>query len=400
MAENKTSPPKKSFSADWLVGGILAKLGESFDRLTGRNWKPSSSLATSELIERLKKLLDSKVRDLGEHGRFVPHNIKLKMQWDKFSTDAEKALEKLQTELHAAAIDHINDNRYHTYAPIKVEVKPDYFTEGVNLHAGFEKFGEQEESEEDILKVTMPQISLQNIVINPEPEPEPEPEKFVAAFKVAGRERSIELEFKLSQRRNVGRTKENDLMLDDASVSKIHASLVLNGENQLMVADTGSTNGTFINDQRIAYGKASMINDGDRVKFGTVEVFFRRVPKPVESEPRENFETQAFKAENPQVIIKPQAVETPRTVTREAVKQSPAPEQNPAATEIYKTSEEAEIFKSDGNFEITNGANESANESQNNQTDDREFQNDQNDSRVFQTEQRIKLDFGDEGNKN
>ncbi|HEY0051628.1 MAG TPA: FHA domain-containing protein [Pyrinomonadaceae bacterium] len=400
MAENKTSPPKKSFSADWLVGGILAKLGESFDRLTGRNWKPSSSLATSELIERLKKLLDSKVRDLGEHGRFVPHNIKLKMQWDKFSTDAEKALEKLQTELHAAAIDHINDNRYHTYAPIKVEVKPDYFTEGVNLHAGFEKFGEQEESEEDILKVTMPQISLQNIVINPEPEPEPEPEKFVAAFKVAGREKSIELEFKLSQRRNVGRTKENDLMLDDASVSKIHASLVLNGENQLMVADTGSTNGTFINNQRIAYGKASMINDGDRVKFGTVEVFFRRVPKPVESESRENFETQAFKAENPQVIIKPQAVEAPRTVIQEAVKQSPAPEQNPAATEIYKTGEEAEIFKSDGNFEITNGANESANESQNNQTDGREFQNNQNDSRVFQTEQRIKLDFGDEGNKN
>ena len=148
MSENKTSTPKKSFSADWLVGGILAKLGESFDRLTGRNWKPSSSLATSELVERLKKLLDSKVRDLGENGRFVPHHIKLKMQWDKFSTDAEKALEKLQTELHAAAIDHINDNRYHTYAPIKVEVKPDYFTEGVNLHASFEKFREEEEAEE------------------------------------------------------------------------------------------------------------------------------------------------------------------------------------------------------------------------------------------------------------
>ncbi|HEX8250061.1 MAG TPA: FHA domain-containing protein [Pyrinomonadaceae bacterium] len=388
MSENKTSPPKKSYSADWLVGGILAKLGESFDKLTGRNWKPSSSLATSELIERLKKLLDSKVRDLGENGRFVPHNIKLKMQWDKFSTDAEKALEKLQTELHAAAIDHINDNRYHTYAPIKVEVKPDYFTEGVNLHAGFEKFGEQEEESEEVLKVTMPQVNLQNIVINPEPEPEPEPEKFVAAFKIAEREKSIELQFKLNQRRNVGRTKENDLMLDDASVSKIHASLVLNGENQLMVADTGSTNGTFVNNQRIAYGKAFMINDGDRVKFGTVEVFFRRVPKPVEFETRESYETPALKAENPQVIIKPQAIEAPQTVIQEAVKQSPAApaEQNPAATEIYKTNEAAEIYKSGGNYEITNGADDG--------------QDNQNDSQVFQTEQGIKLDFGDEGNKN
>jgi len=397
MAENKPTPtPKKSFSADWLVGGILAKLGESLDKLTGRNWKPSSTLATSELIERLKKLLDAKVRDLGENGRFVPHSIKLKMQWDKFSTDAEKALEKLQNELHAAAIDHINDNRYHTYAPIKVEVKPDYFTEGVNLHASFEKYGKtEEESDEDVLKVTMPQTNLQQIVINLEPEPEPEPEKFVAAFKIAEREKSIELEFKLNQRRNVGRTKENDLMLDDASVSKIHASLVLNGENQLMVADTGSTNGTFVNDRRIAYGKAFMINDGDRVKFGTVEVFFRRVPKPVEFEPRDAYETVDFKTENAPIVITPQAaVEAPQTIKPEAVMQAPAPQNS--TTEIYKPSEEAEIYKSEPDFETSNGT-EIVPDVQN---DGQDFQDNQNDSQILPTEQHIKLDFGDEGNKN
>ncbi|HEX8734627.1 MAG TPA: FHA domain-containing protein, partial [Pyrinomonadaceae bacterium] len=340
---------------------------------------------------------DSKVRDLGENGRFVPHSIKLKMQWDKFSTDAEAALEKLQNELHAAAIDHINDNRYHTYAPINVEVKPDYFTEGVNLHASFEKYGKtgEEEADEDVLKVTMPQVNLQNIVINPEPEPEPEPEKFIAAFRIAGKEKSIELAFKSNQRRNVGRTKENDLMLDDASVSKIHASLVLNGENQLMVADTGSTNGTFVNDQRIAYGKAFMINDGDRVKFGTIEVFFRRVPRPVEFEPREAYEAVDFKTENAQVIISPQAAfEAPQTVSTEAVKQAPAPQAAP--TEIYKTNEAAEVYQSEPDFETGNGAESAPNI----QDDGQNFQDNQNDSQIFQTEQGIKLDFGDEDNKN
>ena len=39
-----------------------------------------------------------------------------------------------------------------------------------------------------------------------------------------------------------------------------------------MVADTGSTNGTFINGERIAYGKAFVVKDGDKLKFGTVEV--------------------------------------------------------------------------------------------------------------------------------
>jgi hypothetical protein len=374
MADNKTSTPKKSFSADWLVGGILAKLGESFDKLTGRNWKPSSTLATSELIERLKRQLDVKVKDLGEKGRFVPHNIKLKMQWDKFSTDAEKSLQKLQNELHAAAIDHINDNRYHTYAPLKVEVKPDYFTEGVDLYLSFEKFAEEES--EDVVKVTMPQVSLQNIVINPEPEPEPEPEKFVAAFRAGEREKAIELEFKPGKRLSVGRTKENNLMLDDASVSKNHASLVLNGENQLMVADTGSTNGTFINAQRIAYGKAFTVGETDKVKFGTVEVFFRRVPKPADFATRESYETEDLKTQNLPLVIAPEAV------SREAVEPIPAPPQNQTA-EIYKTNEDANIYRTNDDFAVDN-------KTENNR-------NNQNDSQIFETRQGIKLDFDDDG---
>ena len=35
-----------------------------------------------------------------------------------------------------------------------------------------------------------------------------------------------------------------------------------------MVADTGSTNGTFVNNKRIAYGKAYQLTDSDNVPFG------------------------------------------------------------------------------------------------------------------------------------
>ena len=84
--------------------------------------------------------MDSEVRDEGRDGKFVPHRIRLKMQWDKFSTDSEGAITKLENELLTAAIDHINDNLYHTYAPIRLEIKPDYFTEGVKLLASFDEF--------------------------------------------------------------------------------------------------------------------------------------------------------------------------------------------------------------------------------------------------------------------
>src|SRR5687767_11726595 len=143
MPDNPQAP-KKSITPDWLVQGALTKIGDTFDRLTGRRWRPSSSLATSGLIERMKSLLDAEAQPDEEGRKFVPHNIKLKMQWDKFSTDSEDGLRKLEHELLTAAVDHINDQRYYTHAPLKLEVKPDYFTQGVKLFVSFDK-GDGEE---------------------------------------------------------------------------------------------------------------------------------------------------------------------------------------------------------------------------------------------------------------
>jgi len=275
MPENKSTPIKKSFSPDWLVRGILAKIGETFDQLTGRNWKPSSSLATSEITDRLKTLLDSEAKDLNEKGKFVPHNIKLKMQWDKFSTEAENSLKQLEHELLTAAIDHINDRRYHTFAPLQLEIKTDYFTEGIKLQASFDNFAEEEREGE--LNVTFP--DLKNVVIAPPGETKTEAVKefFVAQFTHNGERKNVVISLADGERKSVGRTKNNDLWIDDPSISKIHASLVLTSKNRLMVADTGSTNGTFIGNQRIPYGKAFMVNNGEKIKFGTVEVVIENI---------------------------------------------------------------------------------------------------------------------------
>jgi pSer/pThr/pTyr-binding forkhead associated (FHA) protein len=89
--------------------------------------------------------------------------------------------------------------------------------------------------------------------------------------------KDIPLTFKPGgKRRSVGRGTDNDLHLNDGSVSKIHATLVMNQEDVLMVADTGSTNGTFINGRRLSYGEAYPIEEGDVVAFGDIEVRFRK----------------------------------------------------------------------------------------------------------------------------
>jgi pSer/pThr/pTyr-binding forkhead associated (FHA) protein len=75
---------------------------------------------------------------------------------------------------------------------------------------------------------------------------------------------------------SVGRGRDNELCVNDGSVSKIHAALVMNREGTLLVSDTGSTNGTYINGRRIGYGEARQIEEGDVVGFGDVEVRFQK----------------------------------------------------------------------------------------------------------------------------
>lgn len=345
MSQNKTSENKKSFSVDWLMRGSLTKFGDIFDRLTGRGWKPSSSLATSELIEKLKSLLDSEAKDLGKKGKFVPHNLKLKIQWDKFSIDSDTAMQKLEHELLTAIIDHINDQRYHTYAPLKLQVKPDYFTEGVRLLASFDKFSEEEG--EAAVSVTVPQ--LKNIVIPTAPEVKIEKEKeiVIAEFTTQNKPKRVALAFAEGSRLSVGRTKENALIIEDTSISKIHATLFINSEKTLMVADTGSTNGTFINDKRIAYGKAIPLSDADKVKFGTIEVALEYVPKeiPVEPQPEPLLQTQSslpteqliMKDGNLESLEKTISVEPAKTLPPTAIVVKPIIDKALAETALPKT---------------------------------------------------------------
>ncbi len=283
MTGEKEVKNGNKISPDWLVRGVLTKLGEMFDRFTGRSWNPSSSLATSELIEKLKVLLDSEVRNLGKEGRFVPHDIRLMIQWDKFSTDSDSDLKKLEHELHAAAIDHINDRLYHTYAPLKIEIRSDYFTEGVRLLGSFGNLSENED-EEAAINVTLPNLKRAapdrdgkiSVVLN-EDEIRKNQSIFVAKFLENGRIREVELDFSEKSRMSVGRTRESDLSINDRSVSKIHASLVLNSDRRLLIADTGSTNGTFINTVRIAYGKAVEVKERAAIKIGSVDVSLKRI---------------------------------------------------------------------------------------------------------------------------
>jgi pSer/pThr/pTyr-binding forkhead associated (FHA) protein len=77
-----------------------------------------------------------------------------------------------------------------------------------------------------------------------------------------------------SAERTLGRANRSDFILDAPLVSRVHCRLLADARGDLAVEDLDSTNGTFVNDQRVS-GRAAL-SPGDRLRVGRVELSVRK----------------------------------------------------------------------------------------------------------------------------
>ena len=73
------------------------------------------------------------------------------------------------------------------------------------------------------------------------------------------------------ERVSVGRATNNDIVIRDDSVSKVHAWFARGEEGNIYIADAGSRNKTMINGVAIPLQSPEEINAGDALRFGAVE---------------------------------------------------------------------------------------------------------------------------------
>ncbi|HEX2325456.1 MAG TPA: DUF3662 and FHA domain-containing protein [Chloroflexota bacterium] len=74
----------------------------------------------------------------------------------------------------------------------------------------------------------------------------------------------------------IGRGLDNEVVLDDASVSRHHAEITRE-DGALEVRDLGSTNGTWVNAGRV---DVAAVEAGDQIAFGAVHLEVARRPEP------------------------------------------------------------------------------------------------------------------------
>jgi pSer/pThr/pTyr-binding forkhead associated (FHA) protein len=72
------------------------------------------------------------------------------------------------------------------------------------------------------------------------------------------------------KRITIGRTPDNDIVLDNRGVSRRHAQIEF-GENQAVIIDNESLNGTFVNSRRVS---EEILKDSDTINIGKYALVF------------------------------------------------------------------------------------------------------------------------------
>ena len=83
--------------------------------------------------------------------------------------------------------------------------------------------------------------------------------------------------------KTMGRAPRADFVVDAALVSRVHCRFVLNDTNRLELEDLGSTNGTFVNGQKVA---RTTLSDGDKLTVGRVQFVVNSEQGDPGSDPR------------------------------------------------------------------------------------------------------------------
>ncbi len=254
--EHDPKPLDLTSRLEIFVRRMFERIGAAFDFALRRGTRLEGGAHTdlATLAAHIERAIEENLKREGS--RIVaPNLIELRYDYETYTRMGASRREFLQHELSANIYEYIYNRRYATLGTVVVRIAYDAFTRGLEIRTDF---GEPKSA-------VMPQN---------------EPERAIAASKScevvlcpAGSQRELRVRVAVdSEPVGIGRNSANALIIDDSTVSNFHAALMLSAEGNLQLADRGSSNGTYVNGVTLETGGRSVVRNGDRLKFGDVEV--------------------------------------------------------------------------------------------------------------------------------
>jgi hypothetical protein len=249
MADTKDSVLDK---AESVARRILERLGSKVGgKPTSASEHQLSPQVISDLASRIERVVESNLQEDQDGIRHIaPNRFKVMFTYEETSALTPQYIEAVGKELTAMVFEYINNRRYITRGPVELEASRDLFAKTTTVKASFD-------SDTNRAAGAQRARSVQGV----------ESSKSVCFNSSDGRSFRVELRSDGAPA-YVGRAAGSSVRIDDPSVSRLHCSLTVRTDGSVVVADVGSANGSYLNEQLLGPDEARSLNAGDVVGVG------------------------------------------------------------------------------------------------------------------------------------
>ena len=244
--------------AESLARRILERLGSKVDAKSAGE-HTLSPREVGELTSRIERVIEASLReDKNGVKRVAPNRFKVLFTYEETSRLNSQYIELLGKELKGSVFEYINNRRYETRGPIEVETGSDLFAKVTVIKPIFEGEAEAQKPIEPSAKPAQAAGTAENRSPG------------VRTLKIQSDDgRSFRAELKPdSAPAYIGRAATNAIRIDDSSISRLHASIAQRSNGEVVIADLGSSNGTYVNDRLLAANEARVLSAGDVIGVG------------------------------------------------------------------------------------------------------------------------------------
>jgi hypothetical protein len=235
--------------------GMLDRFEKGIERAVNGAFAKAfrSEVQPVEVASALRREIDDRAAVVGRDRTIVPNAFVVELGPADHQRLGEWQ-EALAEELQAVVTDHAAQQRYAFVGPVKVA------------------FEEAEDLDTGVFRVRS--ATAKGRPRNPQPAAAPPPQGHPpqpaapqrVRLEVDGRVYDLDRQVTV-----IGRGAEADIVVDDPGVSRKHAEVHTDG-GRIRVVDLGSTNGTFVDGERIGTGDLA---DGSRITVGRTRIVVR-----------------------------------------------------------------------------------------------------------------------------
>ncbi|MGI8716615.1 MAG: FhaA domain-containing protein [Lapillicoccus sp.] len=245
--------------------GLIQRVEQKLERVVNGVFAKAfkSDVQPVEIAAAIRRAMDDRAAVLG-HGRTIVPNL---FTVELSPSDHERLTgyaDALSDELIAAAQEHAESQHYQPGGPLQV-----HFAEGADLETGVFR-----------VRPVTSRRSIGPTTAAPQTAPAAEAAQQPGRPAVNTTHRPwLDIDGEryplVGPLTVVGRDDAADIILDDPGISRRHTEIRVTSDGPHLVSsirDLGSTNGTFVNGQRIT---SQRLADGDQVSVGRTSIVFR-----------------------------------------------------------------------------------------------------------------------------